>query len=135
MKTLSIHKLQRGQKHPHLLTNPPLLVTHPFLDFFEVRSFIKHLLWHQNYFGMDYSPPLSPLFNILKTLYPPSICKWREGDSIYAILTKDCWKIDIELFPVVRCFTRKLEFVSSTLWMVVSANSFFLLTCPGPFQI
>ena len=25
---------------------------------FQVRSFVKHLLWHQNYFGMDYPPPL-----------------------------------------------------------------------------
>ena len=57
---------------------------------FQVRSFVKHLLWHQNYFGMDYPPapppimpytpinieifspshPLHPpLFNILKTPY------------------------------------------------------------------
>ena len=46
---------------------------------FQIRCFFKHLLWHQNYFGMDYTPPppfldLSPhsppLFNILKTPYP-----------------------------------------------------------------
>ena len=64
---------------------------------FQVRSFVKHLSWHQNYFGMDYSPGLSiylpimpyppinieifstplphapPFFNILKTTYPPFV--------------------------------------------------------------
>ena len=43
---------------------------------FQVGSFVKHLLWHQNYFDMDYPiqyfedsipPPPSP---------PPPICKW-----------------------------------------------------------
>ena len=57
---------------------------------FQVGSFAKHLLWHQNYFGMDYpsfldlplhfalppinteifSTPFPPLFSNLKTAYP-----------------------------------------------------------------
>ena len=61
---------------------------------FQVRSFVKHLLWHQNYFGMDYpvifrsipllclthplilkffQTPPPQLFNILKTPYPPFV--------------------------------------------------------------
>ena len=65
---------------------------------FQVRIFVKHLLWHQNYFGIDYpspqfldihtspllclthplilkifQPPSLSLFNIFRTPYPPFV--------------------------------------------------------------
>ena len=63
----------------------------------KVGSFVKYLLWHQNYFGMDYTLPIfrstplplcltcpltckffqppSPLLSILKSPYSPILCK------------------------------------------------------------
>ena len=59
---------------------------------FKDPSFVKHLLWHQNYFGVDYPPPIfrstprpnlpyhphpiiqgCPIFSILKTPYCPFV--------------------------------------------------------------
>ena len=33
------------------------------------------------------------------------------------------WKIEIETFPVVRYFKRKLKFVVNILWMIVDVNN------------
>ena len=60
--------------------------------------FVKHILWYQNYFGMDYppflDPPsimsylpinieifLTPYYSVFERLHtpPPSICKWGGG--------------------------------------------------------
>ena len=38
---------------------------------FQVGSFVKHLLWHQNYFDMDY-----PIQYFEDSIPPPPICKW-----------------------------------------------------------
>ena len=37
---------------------------------FQVGSFVKHLLWHQNYFDMDYP------IQYFEDSIPPPICKW-----------------------------------------------------------
>ena len=34
-------------------------------------------------------------------------------------LEKNSWKIEIKIFPVLRCFTWKLELVSDILWVIV----------------
>ena len=39
---------------------------------FQVGSFVKHLLWHQNYFDMDY--PIQYFEDSIPP--PPPICKW-----------------------------------------------------------
>ena len=56
----------------------------PFLEyscyeyFPEIRSkggsFVKYLLWHQNYFVMDYLAPPPPFLN----LSPPPLCLIRQ---------------------------------------------------------
>ena len=45
----------------------------------------------------------------------------------FSALTKIFWKIEIELFPLVRYFTWKLNIVSNILWMIAKStmNIFF----------
>ena len=41
----------------------------------------------------------------------------------FVILANNCWKIEIDFFPVVHYFTEKLKFVSNSLSMNLGKNS------------
>ena len=59
-------------------------------------------------------------------LYPVSLPEWK--------FSKKVLKNSNLTFPVVRCFTWKLELVSNILWLIVSGNLFHSNSSPDPFK-